>query len=132
YLEKAFGSFVRSYPSQAGDALAYLPSGFIWENALKHHKTVVDYGEYASSEGKGLTSTDVPSLQPLVVPTFPGFDTSTSDQLRMRVFLNDFNSWVSSGTMPDLVMMSLPQDHTVAYAPTYPSVDAMVADNDVA
>jgi hypothetical protein len=132
YLEKAFGGFTRSYPSQAGDALAYLPSGFVWENAARHGKTVRDYGEYASSLGKGLTSTDVPSLQPYVVPQYPGFDPSIPDVARMEVFLNDFKGWESTGTMPNLVMMTLPQDHTVAYLPRYPSVDTMVADNDVA
>ena len=132
YLEKAFGGFTRSYPSQAGDALAYLPSGFLWENAARHGRTIRDYGEYASSLGKGLTSTDVPSLQPYVVPDYPGFDPSIPDVARMQVFLNDLRGWQSSGSMPNLVMMTLPQDHTVAYLPRYPSVDTMVADNDVA
>jgi len=132
YLEKAFGGFTRSYPSQAGDALAYLPSGFVWENARRHSKTVRDYGEYASSLGKGFTSTDVPSLKPYVVPDYPGFDPSIPDVARAQVFLRDLRSWESSGTMPNLVMMTLPQDHTVAYLPKYPSVDTMVADNDVA
>lgn len=132
YLEKSFGGFTRSYPSQAGDALAYLPSGFIWENAARHGKTVRDYGEYASSLGKGLTSTDVPSLKPYVVPDYPGFDPSIPDVVRMQVFLNDLRGWSRSGAMPNLTMMTLPQDHTVAYLPRYPSVDAMVADNDTA
>jgi YVTN family beta-propeller protein len=132
YLEKAFGGFTRSYPSQAGDALAYLPSGFIWENAKRHGKTIRDYGEYASSLGKGLTSTDVPSLQPYVVPDYPGFDPSIPDVARMEVFLHDLDDWKTAGSMPNLVMMTLPQDHTVAYLPRYPSVDTMVADNDVA
>ena len=132
YLEKAFGGFTRSYPSQGGDALAYLPSGFIWENALRHGKTVRDYGEFASSLGKGLTSSDIPSLQPLINPVYPGFDPSIPDVQRAAIFNNDLKSWSSAGTMPNLVMMTLPQDHTVAYLPRYPSVDTMVADNDLA
>ena len=132
YLEKAFGGFTRSYPSQGGDALAYLPSGFLWENALKHGKSVRDYGEYASSLGKGLTSSDIPSLQPLINPVYPGFDPSIPDVERAAIFNNDLRSWTSAGKMPNLVMMSLPQDHSVAYLPTYPSVDTMVADNDLA
>jgi YVTN family beta-propeller protein len=132
YLEKAFGGFTRSYPSQAGDALAYLPSGFIWENAARHGKTVRDYGEYASSLGKGLTSTDVPSLKPFVVANYPGFDPSFPDVGRGQIFLNDLAGWNTSGAMPNLVMMTLPNDHTVAYLPKYPSVDTMVADNDLA
>ena len=132
YLEKAFGGFTRSYPSQAGDALAYLPSGFLWENAHRHGKSVRDYGEYASSLGKGLTSTDVPSLKPYVVPDYPGFDPSVPDVARAQVFQRDLGSWTKAGAMPNLVMMTLPQDHTVAYLPKYPSVDTMVADNDTA
>jgi YVTN family beta-propeller protein len=132
YLEKAFGGFTRSYPSQAGDALAYLPSGFLWENAHRHGKSVRDYGEYASSLGKGLTSTDVPSLKPYVVPDYPGFDPSVPDVARAQVFQRDLGSWTKAGAMPNLVMMTLPQDHTVAYLPRYPSVDTMVADNDTA
>ncbi len=48
YIEKMYGDFVRSYPFNGGDSLAYLPSGFLWENALKHRKTVRNYGEYAN------------------------------------------------------------------------------------
>jgi len=48
YLEKAFGSFVRSYPFNGGDSLAYLPTGFLWQDALRHGRTVRNYGEYAN------------------------------------------------------------------------------------
>ncbi len=51
YLEKAFSAnnrFVRGYPSEGGDALAYLPSGFLWDDALRHGRTVHNYGEYAN------------------------------------------------------------------------------------
>ncbi len=41
----------RSYPDGMGedevDALAYAPTGFLWDNALKHGKTLRDYGEFA-------------------------------------------------------------------------------------
>lgn len=48
YLEKAFGGFIRTYPFNGGDALAYAPSGFLWENALQHGKSVRVYGEYVN------------------------------------------------------------------------------------
>ncbi|GAC1408139.1 MAG: alkaline phosphatase family protein [Burkholderiaceae bacterium] len=48
YLEKSFGGFVRAYPFNAGDALAYTGSGFLWENATRHGKTARVYGEYIS------------------------------------------------------------------------------------
>ncbi len=48
YLEKAFGNFFRSYPFNGGDSLAYVPTGFLWDNALKNGKSVRVYGEYAN------------------------------------------------------------------------------------
>ena len=40
YLEKSFAGWPRSYPDGMGedenDALAYAPSGFIWDNVLAH------------------------------------------------------------------------------------------------
>jgi YVTN family beta-propeller protein len=51
YLEKAFGGFVRSYPYNAGDAMAYAKTGFIWGNALAHNKSASILGEYANQFG---------------------------------------------------------------------------------
>jgi hypothetical protein len=51
YMEKSFAGFPRSYPDGMEDddvdALAYAPTGFIWDNALAHGRTVRDYGEFA-------------------------------------------------------------------------------------
>ncbi|MCC6492740.1 MAG: bifunctional YncE family protein/alkaline phosphatase family protein [Pirellulales bacterium] len=50
YMEKSFAGFARSYPDGFGgvddDALAYSPAGFIWDNALRHNKTIRNYGEF--------------------------------------------------------------------------------------
>jgi YVTN family beta-propeller protein len=46
YTEKEFGAFYRSYPSQAGDALAYQRDGFLWNAAEKAGRTVQNFGEY--------------------------------------------------------------------------------------
>lgn len=48
YIEKSYGGFTRTYPFNGGDALAYAPSGFLWDNALKHGKKVRVYGEYVN------------------------------------------------------------------------------------
>lgn len=49
YIEKAFVDFNRSHPFNGGDSMAYLPSGFLWTNALAHGLSVRIYGEYAPS-----------------------------------------------------------------------------------
>jgi len=49
YVERGFSyAFQRSFPFNGGDSLAYAPSGFIWENALRHEKSVGVFGEFAS------------------------------------------------------------------------------------
>ena len=55
YLEKAFGGFPRSYPYPGGDAMAYAPTGFIWDNVLAHKKTLRVYGEFVSGHIRGRT-----------------------------------------------------------------------------
>ncbi len=47
YVEKEFGAFYRSYPSQGGDALAYQRDGFLWDAAERAGLSVQDFGEYA-------------------------------------------------------------------------------------
>ncbi len=46
YVEKEFGAFYRSYPSQGGDALAYQRDGFLWDAAMRAGLSVENYGEY--------------------------------------------------------------------------------------
>ena len=46
YVEKEFGAFYRSYPSQGGDALAYQRDGFLWNAAERAGVSVQNFGEY--------------------------------------------------------------------------------------
>jgi YVTN family beta-propeller protein len=46
YVEKEFGAFYRSYPSQGGDSLAYQRDGFLWNAAQKAGDSVQNFGEY--------------------------------------------------------------------------------------
>lgn len=48
YLDKSYGGFIRTYPFNGGDSLAYSQTGFLWDNALKHGKSVRAYGEYVN------------------------------------------------------------------------------------
>jgi YVTN family beta-propeller protein len=46
YVEREFGAFYRSYPSQGGDALAYQRDGFLWNAAERAGLSVQNFGEY--------------------------------------------------------------------------------------
>jgi YVTN family beta-propeller protein len=154
YLEKAFGSFARSYPDDGRDPLAFAPTGFLWDNALKHGKTVRNYGEFVSEENyapkgatwkdyyndykKGTRQTKITlkfnnkALEPLSHPTYPYFPLLVPDVYRAALFLEDLEGFEKKGEMPNLVIMSLPCDHTEGTKPDYPTPRAMAADNDLA
>ncbi|MDH7569196.1 MAG: alkaline phosphatase family protein [Armatimonadota bacterium] len=152
YLERAFGGFVRSYPYDGGDAMAYAPTGFLWDNALAHGKTVRSYGEMVKARitprgtWKELyedflagnrrfrieARTTVDSLRPHLCPTFIGFPGIVTDVYRAGEFLKELKEFEATGKLPNLMIMLLPNDHTMGTRPGVPTPRAQVADNDLA
>jgi DNA-binding beta-propeller fold protein YncE len=70
-------------------------------------------------------------------PLFPDFEVAYPDQLRADEFLNEFNNFVSSrnahqDTMPQFILLRLPNDHTAGGTKGKPRPAASVADNDLA
>jgi DNA-binding beta-propeller fold protein YncE len=70
-------------------------------------------------------------------PLFPDFEVSYPDQLRVDEFLNEFNSFLASrkagnDTMPQFILLRLPNDHTAGGRKGQPRPVASVADNDLA
>jgi len=152
YLEKQFGGFTRSYPYEGDDPLAYAASGFLWDNALARKKTIFNMGEYCLSKfAPGITWKDsyedtlkgtgkvkvtvkptVKALEPFTHPGFPGFPCTAPDVYRAKLFTEQLAQWEKAGSMPNLVYVFLPCDHTEGTRPGSPTPRAMVADNDLA
>lgn len=152
YLERSFGGFGRSYPYDGGDPLAYASSGFLWDNALAHGRTLRNFGEFVNSTlPKGVTWADwfeqastgagrfrvqarasVARLDPYTHPSYPGFVMSIPDVYRARLFLDELAVCERTGRFPDLVYLFLPCNHTSGTRPGVQTPRAMVADNDLA
>jgi DNA-binding beta-propeller fold protein YncE len=67
----------------------------------------------------------------------PDFNLAIPDQIRVDIFLRHLKGWVGDkeqgrDTMPNFVMLRLPNDHTAGTRPGGPSPKASVADNDLA
>jgi len=78
-----------------------------------------------------------PELRGQFDPLFPDFEPLYPDQLRADEFLNEFNAYVASrtagrDTMPQFILLRLPNDHTAGGSPGRPTPAASVADNDLA
>jgi DNA-binding beta-propeller fold protein YncE len=67
----------------------------------------------------------------------PDFNLRIPDQIRVEVFLRHFNQWVADSkagkdTMPNFVLLRMPDDHTAGTTPGGPTPRSSVADNDLA
>lgn len=154
YVEKSVRAWFRSYPHRQYDALVYTREGFIWNHAEDHGKKARIYGEACDTEfDKNLSWTDIYSLyvnkqpfqfkntstisrvRPLLSQTYPGYDDPRiNDQLRADALIADIHKWeaMPGDSMPALMLLSLPNDHTTGTTPGFPTPRAMVADNDLA
>jgi YVTN family beta-propeller protein len=163
YLERSFAGWPRSYPDGMGpdevDALAYAPSGFIWDNALKHGVSLWNFGEFTMQDcgwkdparpgepqwtdywdeyrhGRGLVRIASRPAIPTVAPFSPtdtlGWNMAVPDQWRARYITDQVAAWDKDGRMPQLILICLPDDHTSGTSEGSPTPQACVADNDLA
>ncbi|MFN8574422.1 MAG: alkaline phosphatase family protein [Gemmatimonadaceae bacterium] len=76
------------------------------------------------------TKSEIPSLDRALVREYPGWTQEVPDVVKAEVVLDHIGEWENSGTMPHLVMIILPSDHTVGTNPGWCTPRACVADND--
>jgi YVTN family beta-propeller protein len=67
----------------------------------------------------------------------PDFNLLVPDQIRDEIFIRHLNGWVADkaqgkDTMPQFILMRLPNDHTAGTRPGGPTPKSSVADNDLA
>jgi len=78
-----------------------------------------------------------PELVGHFAPEAPDFELSVPDQIRVDIFMRHLKGWVADkeqgkDTMPNFVMLRLPNDHTAGTRPGGPTPKSSVADNDLA
>ncbi len=163
YMEKSFAGFPRSYPDGMEDnnvdALAYAPSGFLWDKAIAHGRTLRVYGEFAITETSWATPgkkgtpkfldyyrdfvdqthlinissrPGIESLRPYLNTQTVGWDMDIPDAFRAAQFIKELHEYERSGKFPNLIIICLPDDHTSGTKAGSPTPAAQVADNDLA
>ncbi|MEW6073223.1 MAG: bifunctional YncE family protein/alkaline phosphatase family protein [Planctomycetota bacterium] len=163
YLERSFAGWPRSYPDGMGpdeaDALAYAPTGFLWDNVLRHGRSLRDYGEFAMPavrfadparagepdwtacwrawrEGTGEivfgSEPAIETLRPHLAAGTVGWSMNVPDQFRADFFLAELRRFEAEGGFPALILICLPNDHTSGTEEGAPTPAACVADNDLA
>jgi YVTN family beta-propeller protein len=154
YIEKNMRAWFRSYAHVQTDALVYAPSGFIWDNALSHGKSVRIYGEasfpvvkdnlkwadiykkFKSGEKvEFYNKTTIEPVNSILSQTYPSYGNHEfSDAMRADALIKELNAYedMAGDKLPELMIVALPNDHTAGVRPGSPTPRAMVADNDAA
>lgn len=135
-----------------GDADAPMPEdepefGSLWEHVAASGKGLLNYGEGLEIEGDDEIDGAQPEGQRLFLNApipqamfeqtdrqFPTFNLGIPDQFRVKQFELDFSKRLAAGTVPALIVIRLPNDHTTKPRPGdgYPYRASYVADNDLA
>jgi YVTN family beta-propeller protein len=154
YIEKNIRAWFRSYPHVQTDALVYAPSGFLWDNAVKHGRSVRIYGEASLpnlndtldwtdiykmyKSGQKVEFTNHSTIEPvnnILSQTYPSVgDLIFPDVMRADILIKELHDYeaMPEDKLPELMMIALPNDHTAGIRPGSPTPRAMVADNDYA
>jgi DNA-binding beta-propeller fold protein YncE len=163
YVEKGFAGWPRSYPDGMGDnekdALAYAPSGFVWDHAIAAGMSLRNFGEFcgpkvhwrdaARKDEPGFLDCwhawrgdndavvfacepVVPSLRPYTPSDYVGWEMSVPDQYRADFVIRELAECERRGEFPQLTIICLPNDHTSGTSAGCPTPAACVADNDLA
>jgi len=156
YMEHFYVSS-RTYPDDGDCAMSISSGGCLWDTAAAKHKKIRVYGEFCDDDaavylpyrpknwfeawddyksGKHKFTyeahTLVAGLKPFVCPTVHYWPLIQSDQSRADEFIREYNDYSRSNSMPDLMILCLPCDHSEGMNPDYPTPRAMRADNDLA
>ena len=153
YLEHMYTGY-RTYPDDGDDPMGVASSGTLWDAALRKKKSVRIYGEFCDDgsniitpkpkdwlevwQARGtnkFTYQSVPrvhSVKALAHPNYLYWPLLQSDQVKADIFIEEYGKFSKANTVPNLMVLSLPSDHTEGLSAEYPKPRSMVADNDLA
>lgn len=155
YIEHFYTGY-RTYPFAGDCAMAISSAGSLWDAALNKGRTIRDYGEFCDSKLAIITpstknwldlwndrkdathlfrthaGTRIKRLRPYIHPEVLQWPLLQSDQRRADLFISDYRKRSRAGIVPNLMILSLPCDHTEGRNPNYPKPKCMIADNDLA
>ena len=112
------------------------PAGYIWTAAKQSGVTMRNYGYYVDNrktpepDGTQITSVRDPILAPVTDPNYRGFDLGYPDIERAKEFESEMRDFEKNGSMPQLMLMRMGNDHTNGAAAGKLSPHSLAADND--
>ena len=127
-----YGGRRDDFDFQSGTSPDVPHNGYLWDAAARAHVTFRDYGEDIDFPGHGIAIgvNTFPGLRGHFDPAYVGWDLSYSDLSRLAEWKREFAAYAANGTLPQLEIVYLPNDHTSGTAPGALTPYAYVATND--
>ena len=121
------------------DDVAEPASGYLWDLAQRAGLSFRNYGEFVIPDNVGADArmpAGYKGAKPFLAANtnreFPAYDLTIQDQRRADVFLAELARFVAQGSLPRLMILRLPNDHTSGGRANAPTPAAYMADNDLA
>jgi YVTN family beta-propeller protein len=150
----SYGGHGLTYPSEGRWPIAYPESGYIWDKCREAGVSYFSFGEFVDNpEPKEMepgqeqtgtitsgrpeehfkpATTPVETLQGHFDPYYNGWDLEYLDVDRATRFISEFNRMLGEESLPQFMIVRLPNDHTSGTKEGSFTPRAMVADNDLA
>ncbi|MEP7340263.1 MAG: beta-propeller fold lactonase family protein [Acidobacteriota bacterium] len=138
----------RSYDYEGSKKIARPTMGYIWDHCKRAGVSYRSYGEFIGSrEGKPggggelggdpgkaakVNYTNEAALEGHFSPTFPSWDLTIPDNVRVEAWLKEFRDYEQNGQLPQFQIVRLGGDHTQGTRAGAPTPRAHVAENDLA
>jgi len=113
-------------------------SGYLWNAAIKKGLTLRNYGEFGEPIPSNNKNEPVKyratneALDRYTNREYPPFDMTIKDQVRVEVWLKEFQQFVQQNNLPDFQILHLPADHTAGGRAGRRTPKSYMADNDLA
>ncbi len=131
YIEKnwvtSYGGRGGTYDYEGSRSIAYPKNGFIWDFCKRAGLSFRTYGEFA---GDGKAS--YPGVENHFCKKYEGWNLDFKDADREKQWEKDFDSLLAINQVPSFNSLRFGNDHTSGSKPGAYSVEAAVADNDLA
>jgi DNA-binding beta-propeller fold protein YncE len=131
----AYAGRARRSPRPASQPASDTPGGYLWTSAIRAGLSFRNFGFFVSNRPGAMpgdpivASVSDPELLPFTNPLYAGYNPDFPDVERARIFIEEIER---TGTLAQLTVMVLPNDHTWGTSPGKLTPNASMADNDLA
>lgn len=124
----------KTYDFEGTEIANHPPAGYLWTNAAQAGISIRNYGEWTDevklAGGESDVKVNDTVLEKVTDKDYPPYNLDYPDTERAEEFIKELKRFESSGSMPQLLIVRMGNDHTSGTTPGKIAPLSAVADND--